>query len=278
MRYLLFLSLTLAVCFGFQTYALNAVGGRTTKSESNFFSSIARIQTGVGDNPRIMLLGSSMTGRFPDRSSGFDGVSSLGCDGSSAVDTLRAMDRGELPYAPILVIEGNTFYRAVGSNKSEIAQAIASPWFEIGINTPQLSASARPAAFAYSRLLAAKIGRSEGPDGRLLPVSTKALVCTETQHLAKNEGHLICEMEAIFMRLQNKGVKLMIVILPPGKSKDTPNVRLPAEISRRTKVPLLDLTDSLPKDSVRFTDGVHMDPQSADAALRTILKALGELI
>jgi hypothetical protein len=84
-------------------------------------------------------------------------------------------------------------------------------------------------------------------------------------------------MEAIFMRLQNKGVKLMIVILPPGKSKDTPNVRLPAEISRRTNVPLLDLTDSLPKDSVRFTDGVHMDPQSAAAALRTILKALDEL-
>jgi hypothetical protein len=187
------------------------------------------------------------------------------------------MDRGELPYATTLVIEGNTLYRAAGSSKSEIAQAIASPWFELGIQTPQLGAAARPAAFAYSRLLAVKIGKSEASNGPLLPISTKALVRTETQSLVSEEDNLVCEIEAIFKRLQSNGVKLMIVILPPGASQDSPNMRIPLEISRRAKIPLLDLTESLPAASVRFTDGVHMDPQSAAAALRTILKALDEL-
>jgi hypothetical protein len=59
--------LMLATCFGGQWYALRMSGGRTVKSEPNYFSSLARIQSGVRESPRIMLLGLSMTGRLADR-------------------------------------------------------------------------------------------------------------------------------------------------------------------------------------------------------------------
>lgn len=100
MRYPLILAITLALCFAAQSLALHLSGGRTAKSESNFFSSIGRIQAGAQGKPEVMVLGSSITGRLPDRTQGFHGWANMGCDGGSAVDALRAMDAGILPTAP----------------------------------------------------------------------------------------------------------------------------------------------------------------------------------
>ena len=257
-----------------QSLALRAVGGKTNKSESNFFSSVARIQTGIRDQPEIMLLGSSITGRLPDRNQGFAGVANLGCDGSSAVDTLRAMDVGILPIAPVLIIEGNTLYRAVGGQVSEISKAIRSPWFKMGIRIPQLGATARPSAFAYSKLLARKIGSMQGPNGPMLPISNITIIPAPDSGLPADADALVREVESICKRLQARGVRLMLVMLPPGAATDSLNRRIPYEVSCRSRIPLLDLNAGLPPDAVRYTDGVHMDPTSAAAALRSILAAL----
>lgn len=161
MRYLIMAAASLGTCFWAQSILLNAHDGRTNKSESNFFSSVARIQTGIQDQPKIMLLGSSMTGRLPDRTRGFPGVSNLGCDGASAVDTLRAMDEGLLPTAPQLIIEGNTLSRGTSQESSEISRAINSPWFKAGLIFRNLGATARPAAFAYSFLMSHQLRASD---------------------------------------------------------------------------------------------------------------------
>lgn len=274
MRYTLILTLTLALCFAAQSLALHLSGGSSVKSESNFFSSIARIQTGIRDQPRIMLLGSSITGRFPDRTTGFTGVSNLGCDGGNAMDTLRAMDQGILPGAPVMVVEGNTFYRSVGGQVSETSKALHSPWFRAGNRFPLLGATARPAAFAYSKLLARKIGRAEGPVGPMLPVAVEAFIRKNQQPLPTDAEALVQEATAIIGRLRQKNTRLVLVILPPGAAPDSLNIRIPKALSERAAVPLLDLTDGLPKGAVRYTDGVHMAPASAAAALRTILAAL----
>ena len=99
MRYALPFALTLALLFTVQTLALRAVGGRTAKSESNFFSSVGRIQAGTTGKVDAMMLGSSITGRLPDKAQGYAGWANMGCDGGSAVVTLRAMDKGLLPAA-----------------------------------------------------------------------------------------------------------------------------------------------------------------------------------
>jgi hypothetical protein len=49
---------------------------------------------------------------------------------------------------------------------------------------------------------------------------------------------------------------------------------MPYELARVAGIPLLDLSKDLPPGSVRYTDGIHMAPASAAAALRSILAAL----
>ncbi len=264
--------LSLAACFVLQWFALRGSGGRTTKSESNFFSSVARIQTGVRDSPDFMLLGSSMTGRFPDRTSGFKGVANLGCDGGSALDTLRAIDKGTLPSAPVLIIEGNTFYRSLSGAPSQTADAIDGPWFSVGRAFPLLGATARPSAFVYSKLLARRTGKAGDSDGPSLPHGSVQVV-GRTVLLSEQEGALVDEITGILKRLESAGSRVILVILPPGAAADSPNIRLPMAVSGRAGVPLLDLTSEAARKMIRFTDGVHLDAGSASACLRTILRA-----
>ena len=172
LRYLAGLLGMFAVCLGVQTLALRASGGKSLKSESNYFSSIARIQTETQGKPRIMLLGSSMTGRLGDRARHFDGVANLGCDGGSAVVTLRAMDRGILPTAPLLIVEANSLSFELEQRGKEIGAAIDSPWFQLGIKTPNLGATARPTAFAYSWLMARMPGSAPGTGNEMLPLDS----------------------------------------------------------------------------------------------------------
>lgn len=273
MSYLLTLTLTLAACFGLQSLALRAVGGRTNKSESNFFSSVARIQTGIRDQPDIMLLGSSITGRLPDRSQGFPGVANLGCDGSNAIDTLRAMDRGQLPCAPLVIIEGNTLYRSVGGSRSEIATAIGSPWFRIGCHLPNLSATSRPAAFLYSHLLSNRIGHGGAAQASSLVASnTPSIAAFQSPSVSQQEAALIAEVSGMIDRLGKKGTRFLVTILPPGGDSQSAHVRLPKALALEANVPFWDLSTAVADGSIRFTDGVHMTPQSA-ASIMTLLLA-----
>ena len=275
MSYLVPFALTLAACFGVQTLALHSVGGKTNKSESNFFSSVARIQTGIRDQPQIMLLGSSMTGRLPDRNQGFVGVANLGCDGSSAVDTLRAMDAGKLPIAPMLVIEGNTLYRAASGERSEIARAIDSPWFRVGGRIPNLGATALPAAFFYSRLLASKIGAGGRDAARQVQTTrSPSRLSSPLPPLNAAESELIDELSAVIKRLGERGAEIMITMLPPGNSPDSSDVRLSLALALRAELPFWDLSSSFPSGQIHFTDGVHMDPPSAATVMNALLESL----
>ncbi len=277
MPYFLTLTLTLAACFGIQSFALRAVGGRTTKSESNFFSSIARVQTGAAKPiAEVYLLGSSLTGRFPSRSEEFPDVANLGCDGENAAVVMRAIDNGILPLPAMLVIEGNTLYRELSPNASVVAGVMKSPWFRIGRAVPNLGASARPSAFAYSILLERKIGRADIGEKKPLIADAIPTVASgpDTTPLPANAAVLINELSELVKRLQSKGTKILIVQLPPGAEADTIDTRIPYALSYQTRIPILDLSKNLPPNSVTYTDGIHMAPASAAAALRSILHAL----
>jgi hypothetical protein len=264
----------LAACFGVQTLALRMSGGSTVKSESNYFSSIARIQTETRNSPCIMLLGSSMTGRLGDRAAEVPGVANLGCDGGSAVVALRAMDRGLLPVAPVLIIEANTLSYELEGRGKEIASAIDSDWFKLGTRFPTLGATARPAAFGYSWLMARKDGaRAAVTDG--LPVSTKPAVLDPSQapKLDATASKLVDELAAMLKRLEAKGSRVFLVMIPPGaKSGMLPEV--PRALACKSGVPWWDLNDGLPPDAVGFTDGLHLDAPSAAKVLATLLRGI----
>jgi hypothetical protein len=266
-----------AACFGAQTAVLRWTGGRTTKSESNYFSSLARLQSGSRAAPRVMLLGSSITGRLPDRNRGFEGVANLGCDGGSAVEVLRAMDAGRIPRPPAMIIEGNTLYRAVGAEETELAAAMRQRSFRTGVEIPNLGAGGRPSAVAYTLLMERKMGRVDPAAIEPLPVSSRpaSLVEARAKEFSKAEDALLEELKGILQRLTAAGSKVTIVVLPPGADATSAQRTLPAELARRSGLPFWDFAGAIPRGAVHYTDGVHMDPPSAAAALRTLLDATG---
>ncbi|MBK1827826.1 hypothetical protein [Haloferula rosea] len=271
MRYLASLLFTAAILFSIQGYALWRADGRPGKNESNFFSSIGRIQAGIKIEPRVMLLGSSLTGRLPDESNGFEGVANLGCDGGSAADALRAIDRGRLPGAPLLIVEGNTLYKSAGAPPSEVAKALDGVWFSMGRRFPLLSAAARPSAFFYSALLESRVGAFDTTESMPLPVVSSPVVPVSSADLDPDEVELVLELVDVISRLKVRGMVVEIVILPPGAPEGAPNVEVPRALARTADVRFWDLSRGLPEGAVKLTDGVHMDRESATATLRCLL-------
>ncbi len=275
MRYLIGFAVIFAACLGLQTVALRASGGKTLKSESNYFSSIARIQTETQGNPEVMLLGSSITGRLGDRAKKIEGVANLGCDGGSAMVALRAMDEGVLPTAPVLIIEANTLAYELEGRGREIGKAIHSGWFKVGMKSPNLGATARPAAFGYSWLMARKSEGGVASGDEPLPVSTKPRVLgpAELPELDQKSMTLVDEMAAILGRLKAKGCRITLVQLP-GMPKDFPKKEIAVALACKSGVPWWDLTKGLAEGAVGFTDGLHLDAPSAQRVMVTLQRQL----
>jgi hypothetical protein len=278
MPYVFILMVTLAACFAAQSLALRAVGGRTVKSESNYFSSLGRIQAGAGGSPGVMLLGSSITGRLPDRAQGFGDFANMGCDGGSAVDALRAMDRNLLPMAPVLVIEGNTLLRALDPKPSEVGLAMEKPWFQAGLRVPAISAYARPSAFFYSILLARKIGgfgpSGEG-DGLKVDSRPRVLTVPPAGELRTAERVLLDELVPLVKRLQERGCRPVFVWLPPGREKGSAPPPWLAALVVETGSEWWDLGTEADPALVELTDGVHMAAPSAARTVTSLQQGLG---
>lgn len=269
----------LSGCLSVQLLALKGVGGRTTKSESNYFSSLGRIQAGARGEAEVMLLGSSITGRLPDRVNGFEGFANMGCDGGCAVDALRAMDRGFLPVAPVLVVEANTLGRALDPLPSEVGQAMSQPWFQAGIRVPMVSAFARPSAFFYSILLARKIGGfgdpSNGPDLEIhtVPGPFPADLAAEAEPTAE-EIRLGNEMVEILGRLKSKGSRVIFIWVPPGRGGDGKLPSWIARIIQGSGSEWWDVGHESAPGFIELTDGIHMSAGSAARTVRTLAKEL----
>jgi hypothetical protein len=274
LRYIAGLLGMFAVCLGGQTLALRLSGGKTVKSESNYFSSIARIQTESQGKPRIMMLGSSMTGRLGDRAQHFDGVANLGCDGGSAVVTLRAMDRGLLPAAPLLIIEANSLSFELEHRGKEIGEAIGSRWFGLGMRTPNFGATARPTAFAYSWLMARSSGSAPGRGEGFLPISSRPgkLDPANLPALDSKETALVDEITGILTRLREKGSQILLVMIPPGAVEGSAQFKIPRAVAAKSGTDWWDLTEGLPAGAVEFSDGLHLDAPSAQKVMLTLMR------
>ena len=263
------------LCFAAQHLALRACGGRFTKSESNFFSSVGRIQAGTVGEPEVMLLGSSITGRLPDRAQGFTGFANMGCDGGSAVDVLRAIDHGILPLAPILVIEANTLSRGLDVHASEVGLAMSRPWFKVGTEFPLLSAYARPSAFAYSRLLSRKIGSFDIANGEDLKVASfPASLEDPSKPIQGAERVLINELVPVISRMQQKGTRVLFVWLPPGRGDGNPPSAWIRALVYESDSEWWDIGNDCDRSLVTLTDGTHMSAPSAARTVVTLRKGL----
>lgn len=262
---------------GVQSLALKLSGGRTVKSESNFHSSLGRIQAGAQGRPEVMLLGSSITGRLPDRAQGYEGWANMGCDGGTAVDVLRAMQEGILPVAPTLVIEANTLHRALGETETEVADAMRSPWFAAGLRISPVASYARPAAFLYSPLLAIRTGGFRDVETKqALGVSSRPQRVPDrpSPRLAAAEKRLAQELAKLVNGLREKGSEVVVVWLPPGRNHSPEPPPWILEWCRRSSIPYWDLGQDANPDLIRLTDGIHMDAASAARTMRSLRRAI----
>lgn len=276
MKYFFLLASTLCVCFCTQYIALREIGGRTVKSESNYFSSLGRIQSGAIGKPEVMLLGSSITGRLPDRAQGFQGVACMGCDGGSAADTIRAIDEGIIPRAPVIIVEANTLPVAL-AGKSQIGTAIRAPWFRAGIFMPLLSAYARPSAFLYSPLLSSRTGSYNLNQNSTLGVVTKPVSFSpewDMYQVDSKEAALIADLSARIKRLCKNGSRVILVWLPPRRPQNQPPPPWILKLAAESEIEWWDLGQDAKSSEVKLTDRVHMDAESASKTLRSILSAL----
>lgn len=270
-RYPLILLVALAGCFTAQTIALKTVGGKTRKSESNYFSSISRLQTGAQDQPRVLFLGSSITGRLPERPQ----TGNLGCDGASAVITLRAIDEGLLPSAEVIMVEANTLSYELGGMGRETAAAIRSDWFRVGMKIPNLGATARPTAFAYSWLESRRnqYDMERGGDVSPFPGSPGFSVLQAAPELQDpSEERLVEEISGILSRLKYKGADVRLVLLPAGGKETELDLRVAKAVAARTQLPWWDMTAGISPDSFGYTDDRHMDAPTAAAVVDALLK------
>lgn len=275
MNYLAKMLFAVSICFGGQYLALEQSGGRFTKNESNFFSSIGRIQAGARGHLEVAFLGSSLTGRLPDRSHGFQGVANMGCDGGSAIEALRAMDQGLLPVPPVIVIETNTMIRAVDPTPSMIAEAMKEPWFQVGRRLPLVSAYARPSGFFYSILLSGRIGSFETGGAKDLRVDTiprKVPDLDRTWDDAKEA--LVVEVAGICKRLQSRGTKPIFVWLPPARPRGQTPPDWMLAMPARSNTLWWDVGQHADESLVVLTDGAHMAAPSAARTVRTILSGI----
>lgn len=269
-RYLSGFLIALAACAAWQSSALNAAGGKTVKSESNYFSSLARIQSGGNDQPKAMLLGSSMTGRLADRARQVPGIANLGCDGGTALVTLRAIDQGLLPAASHLVVEANTLIYDLDGRGKETAAALHQSWFRWGKILPNISATARPSAFVYSALMARKLGK-ESHTLSPLPLTSHPEIPSRSEiaSLPEESERLAEEVSSILARLKSRGTQTLIIYLPGGP-RTPAMLDLGRSIAARSGSPWWDLAENLPDGSVGFTDSLHLDAASAGKVMLTL--------
>ncbi len=224
-----------------------------------------------------MLLGSSITGRLPDRTQGFREVVCMGCDGGSAADTIRAIDEGRLPRAPILIVEANTLAVAL-AGESQIASAMRKPWFQAGIRVPLISAYARPAAFLYSPLLSSRTGNYNTEAAEDLGVITTPVRPSSLWsrfEVDDKQRSLIDDISPRLKNLERKGSRVILVWLPPGRPNDDPPPSWILKLAAEAGAEWWDLGQDAAASEVTLTDHIHMDAESAAKTLRSILKGLG---
>lgn len=268
----------LAAAFLAQTLLLKGPAARLPKGESNFFSSLARIQAAARQPNSVTLVGSSLTGRLPGMESGNAGVGNLGVDGGSTVEGLSLIDSGRVGCGPVLICETNTLLVGVGGKPSLLTRSVGKPWFEAGRKCVNFSAAARPSSMGYAGLLKWKRGAPESTGMPFVVMDHSEVSLAIPHEFSDAEERRILEVITMLGRQRSKGIGILLVKLPGGVQEPgyAAKVRAAAAaVSSAAEVPMIDLEAILPRRELSFTDGAHLAPGSAARVLATILEVAG---
>lgn len=224
------------------------------KSESNYFSTLARVEAAqqAGRKP-LLFLGSSRTGRITGAESAALPWNAVGIDSSSAAEGLSLLLNGTLPAADVAAVEMNNFFEDIPPVLADGGQA--SP-----LRPVFTRASHRTVALIYSEL--------RGQHADTTP-PTQRFELTSTPQGDKPQGwsahdearlQLLCRVQC------ECGVRILPLLLPcPNGQMDNGTAAKAAYAAAVLQAPLLDLNSLQQPAHITFTDNTHM---SNDAALR----------
>lgn len=255
---------------------IRKVDGRPGKGESNFFSSLARVQRACAAECEMALVGSSVTGRLPDRTAGIAGIANLGIDGGNGLDGLRAIEDGLVQVRRHVVIETNTLAVGLHAKDVQVSDGFDGLWFQLGKKFPLFSYSARPTSMIY---LLARSRSSADAGAAATPPAAPSLgpeVITRLPELplpALEEGRVDRMCQGI-ETLKQRGILVTLVQYPPAANETSMEYRMAAAISARCQIPLWNLGRALPKDTYVLTDGIHLDARSAREVTELLHNAL----
>jgi hypothetical protein len=260
------------MCFSLQAFFRYALDMRTGKSESNYFSTMSRFQSGASPAAEIALAGSSITGRLPGRESGNQEIANLGSDGGPALDGIRLIVMGQIDAPKWLVIEANTLYGGVGFGETLIVKGAQGLWFDVGARLPLLGAAARPSGMLYAKMLRREnVLRGEAFDVKLNTLATEQVDLLKD--FTHEEKKRFDEYVSALTELEKRGVNFLIVTYPAGLMREREVFLMKntiAELSKRFPISYLDLASQIPAEELQFTDTVHLNPESAARVLQTI--------
>ena len=263
-------------CFGLQAIAFFGLRLGTGKTESNYFSTLSRFQGACAPGAEIAVSGSSITGRLPGREAGNQAVANLGSDGGSPYDGLKLIDEGVVSPPRWLVLETNTLFNGVGYAEMPAVKGARGLWFTIGGRVPLVGAAARPSGMLYARLLS----RSWNGRGEPFPLQQSPRIMGPTDPTAFEfspvEKERLHGLSQMLSKIRKSGGRILLVNYPAGAMKAREIERMNAAIaiiSNEAQAPYLDLSSAIPRESLVFTDSVHLGPASASRILDTIRAA-----
>lgn len=268
-RLILGIAFSMLLCFCFQALFVYGLDWKTGKGESNYFSTLSRFQAAAEGPAKIAFAGSSITGRLPGREIGNVDIANLGSDGGPALDGLKLLSTGRVALPQWVVIETNTLYGGIGFQESLVLRNTQGQWFMVGSRITLLSASARPSAMLYQKLLRRpKVLTSDSFSIRATKLSLNDKIV-----FTKAEQERYEEYEKSVNMLLEKGVKVILMQFPAGRMRDKEKKLVDYTVSKLTetgKASYVNMEVQIPREKLAFTDGVHLNPESAAKVLSSV--------
>lgn len=245
--------------------------------ESNLQTNLARISRYL-HAPKVetVLVGSSMTGRLlPSyfKEQGME-VANLGLDGCHAPFGLEIiLMRRDLPKR--VLIETASLDYDPNANEKTVREAIRTPTFKIGQAVEAFRPENRPLSLLYwwcKQLSDRKPGGSSHPAFIIEEQKDDPTSKSSKSELVEND----LAIEEILITLKKRGVDVRLFSIPHADGWGMPQAGRMAKISKDVGIPIMEPGVEIAKrtDTLRFTDGAHLDVQSAKMISRQICEEL----
>jgi len=245
--------------------------------ESNLQSNLARASRYL-NAPRVdtVLVGSSMTGRLLPSYFKEEGMEmfNLGLDGCHSPFGLEIiLMRKDLPKR--VLVETASLDHDPNANEKTVREAIQAPTFKIGRVVEAFRPENRPLSLLYwwcKQLSGRKPGGISHPAFMIDEQKGDPTSKSATSELVENDRAI----EEILVTLKKRGVDVRLFSIPHSDGWGMPQSGRISKISKDVGIPILEPGVEVAKrtDTLRFTDGAHLDVGSATLISQEIARML----